>query len=423
MREATHKAYMRKSSRQRQKREVAEAWANFQQFCYDTEQELSDGTYQIGKYRHYTLQDRKKERSISVLPFKDRCVQNDVKAAIEPMILRHMTDDMLGGLPKRGVVAKDRRHSVVKRVREVMNNYSLKWFIKADIQKFYDSVDNVTTMRLVEKYVKDERTLSVVRQHLFNQKKLAIGDPFSHLLANLNMSVIIRKIKEKYGKDVVLINFADDLLAFAKEKETLVSLRKDMKAYAKEMRLKYKRIYIREVDKEKTILFCGYVFGRGFVKPSKVTKKKYVKSRHRSRSMGSYNGLMQVADTKRLRLLIEKFDNRHMAEKIRRPFAGAKKKVEMLEGITHTVVAVEEKKSWQNGSDSYMHVQAIADNLGLIVYSTSSRQMCKYLRENTVPMRDLKIIHDYSGYYYEGTVYTDAEEEEMLRKQFNIPKN
>jgi hypothetical protein len=29
----------------------------------------------------------------------------------------------------------------------------------------------------------------------------------------------------------------------------------------------------------------------------------------------------------------------------------------------------------------------------------------------------------WSGFYYDGTVYTDAEEEEMIRKQFNIPKS
>ena len=31
------------------------------------------------------------------------------------------------------------------------------------------------------------------------------------------------------------------------------------------------------------------------------------------------------------------------------------------------------------------------------------------------------IAHDWSGFYYDGTVYTDAEEEDMIRKQFNIP--
>lgn len=419
---AVYDSYAAKSNRQRAKSEVVEVMADVDGFCQRKRRELYRGTYQVGDYRHFKLRDKKKQRYISVLPYEDRCMQNDFKDAIEPLILKQMTDDMMGGLPGCGVLASDKRHQVVARMRVLLNDPSLTHYLQGDISKFYDNVDNVISMELIERHVKDKRTLAVVRQHLFNQKKLAIGDPFSHLIANLNMSVIIRKAKKKYGKHIKLVNFADDFIAFSKDKETLENLRRDMRIWAKQMRLHYKQMYIRKVDTERKITFCGYVFSRGVVKPSNRTKKRYIKSRHSSRSMGAYNGLMQVADTKHLRTLIEKFDNRHMAEKIRRPFAGVKKKVEMLEGIPHTIVAVEEKRSWQNGRENYMHVQAIADNLGLIVYTTSSRQMCKYLRENTVPMRDMKIAHDYSGYYYEGTVYTDAEEEEMIRKQFNIPR-
>jgi 3-deoxy-D-manno-octulosonate 8-phosphate phosphatase KdsC-like HAD superfamily phosphatase len=35
----------------------------------------------------------------------------------------------------------------------------------------------------------------------------------------------------------------------------------------------------------------------------------------------------------------------------------------------------------------------------------------------------MDVMADVDGFYYEGTVYTDAEEEEMIRKQFNIPKS
>jgi hypothetical protein len=59
------------------------------------------------------------------------------------------------------------------------------------------------------------------------------------------------------------------------------------------------------------------------------------------------------------------------------------------------------------------------------VYSTGSTKICDYLNTKTkhdLPLRDMVIVHDWSGMYYEGTVYTDAEEEEMIRKQFNIPK-
>lgn len=426
MREATHRSYMRKSSRQRQRREVSEAWADYQNFCQAAEDDMREGRYHVGAYRHFRLHDRKKVRDISVLPFRDRCVQNDVKDAIQPLLMKYMTDDMLGGLPGRGVVASDPRHSVVQQMREAMNDHSLKFYLQGDISKFYDNVDKVISMQLIERQVKDNRTLDVIRQHLFNQKKLAIGDPFSHLIANMNMAIIIRKAKEKYGDRIVLINFADDFIAFGKDEKTCKSLSRDMKIWARERRFHYKPMYVRPVDGQ-LITFCGYRFGRGYVKLTQRTKKRYIKARHRERSMGSYNGLLQVADTKHLRDLIERKDNRTMnsENKIRRPFAGRPMKIETMEGISHTIVDFIEKASRQRDCDKYYHVQAIAEGLGLIVYSTGSAKICEYLatkNRHDLPLRDMKIVHDWSGYYYDGTVYTDAEEEEMIRKQFNIPK-
>ena len=432
LQEATYNSYAAKSTKQRQRSEVQAVMADVRAFCARKTAELSDGSYRIGQYRHFRLKDRKKERDISVLPYEDRCVQNGLKDAIQPLLLRQMTDDMLGGLPGCGVVASDPRHCVVEQMRITMNNYSMRYYLQGDVRKFYDNVDKVVSMSLIERKVKDRRTLALIRQHLFNQKRLAIGDPFSHLIANLNMSVIIRKAKAKYGKRIKLINFADDFIAFSKDKKTLEAMRRDMRMWAREMRLNYKPMYVRSVDPKpnkppQMITYCGYKFGRGFVKPTPRTKKRYIKARHSERSMGSYNGLMQVADTKHLRELIEKKDNRHMnqEQKIRRPFAGRVMKTDTMEGIPHTIVNFAKKPSKQKDSDYYYHVQAIADGIGLVVYSTGSAKICDYLdtkTKNDLPLRGMTIVHDWSGMYYDGTVYTDAEEEDMIRKQYNLTK-
>ena len=433
---AVYDSYAAKSSRQRKKREVADVMADVNAFCQRKQTELATGSYTIGDYRHFRLRDKKKERNISVLPYEDRCVQNAVKDAIEPLILRQMTDDMLGGLPGCGVLASDKRHQVVARMRVLLNDRSLTHYLQGDISKFYDNVDNVISMELIERQVKDKRTLAVIRQHLFNQKRLAIGDPFSHLIANLNMSVIIRKAKEKYGKRIELVNFADDFIAFSRDKKTLENLRRDMRIWARQMRLHYKPMYVRTVPGSRSvnggtsavhqpIIFCGYRFGRGFVHLSQQTKQRYVKARHRERSMGSYKGIIEVADTKELKKRVQYQDNRTMNEKIRRPFAGRPMKIETMEGIPHTIVDFQKRSSNQKDCDSYYHIQALADGLGLIVYSTGAQKICKYLdtkNRTDIPLRDMKIVHDWSGFYYDGTVYTDAEEEEMIRKQFNIPK-
>jgi hypothetical protein len=95
--------------------------ADVNAFCLRKQTELATGSYTIGEYRHFRLRDKKKERDISVLPYEDRCVQNAVKDAIEPLILRQMTDDMMGGLPECGVLASDKRHQVVARMRVLLN--------------------------------------------------------------------------------------------------------------------------------------------------------------------------------------------------------------------------------------------------------------------------------------------------------------
>lgn len=430
LRTAVYDSYAAKSNRQRAKREVVDVMADVSGFCQRKRRELYHGTYRVGDYRHFRLKDKKKERDISVLPYEDRCVQNDIKDAIQPLLLRQMTSDMMGGLPGCGVLASDKRHQVVARMRVLMNNLSLLYCLQGDIRKFYDNVDNIISMQLIERQVKDKRTRAVIRQHLFNQKKLAIGDPFSHLIANLNMSVIIRKAKEKYGKRIRLVNFADDFIAFSRDKKTLENLRRDMRIWAKQMRLHYKPMYVRPIDPQpgkeyNPIIFCGYQYGRGYVHLSQQTKQRYVKARHREHSMGSYKGIIEVADTKELKKRVQYQNNRTMSEKIRRPFAGRPMKIETMEGINHTIVDMAEKTSRQKDSESYYHVQAIADGLGLVVYSTGSAKICEYLKtksKHDLPLRDMKIVHDWSGFYYDGTVYTDAEEEEMIRKQFNIPK-
>lgn len=427
---AIHDSYMAKSRRQRSKREVQAVMADVDGFVARKRRELEDGTYRVGPYRHVVIRDTKKPRRASVLPYEDRCVQNGLKDAIQPLILRNMTDDMLGGLPGCGVLSRDGRHQVVQQMREALNDRTLRYCLQGDVKKFYDNTDNVTSMRLIERWVKDRRTLGVIRQHLFNQKELAIGDPFSHLIANLNMSVIIRKAKGKYGRSIRLINFADDFIAFSSDKETLSRLRRDMRRWARQMKLHYKPMYVRPVDAvagriRAPIVFCGYKYGRGCVHLTRRTKKRYVKSRHRRRSMGSYKGIVGIADTKNLMKKIQIKDNNDMTGKIRRPFAGRPMRIETMEGISHTIVDFQKRESTQKDCDSYYHIQAVAEGLGLIVYSTGATKICSYLdtkSRNDIPMRDMKIVHDWSGFYYEGTVYTDAEEEELIRRQYNIPK-
>ena len=309
MEAATVKGYSHKSAFQKRKPAVNRIWDNREEFCAIMEAMIRDGQYKVGKYRYFVLRDRKKSRNISVLPFKDRCVQNDIKDSIEDILMRQMDDCMLGGLPDRGVLSTVPRYSVVRQMKRILKRVDLKYYIQADVKKFYDSIDNKIVMRILEKYIHDKRTLAIIKEHLFNQKRLAIGDPFSHLLANLVMSRLVRHIRQLWP-GLAIVNYADDFFIASDSKDTLKSILREMKKFAgHRLRLKFKRVYIRPILESVPIIFCGFKYTRNAVFLTKRTKEKYIRSRHKSRSLGSYNGILSVASTKNLRKVVETYDN------------------------------------------------------------------------------------------------------------------
>lgn len=423
MEDSIHASYISKSQQQRQKPEVAEAWTNKTSLCSYLQHSLLCFTYRVGSYRHFIIKDRKKARNISVLPFVDRCVQNSIKEGVEPLLMRLVTDDMMGGLRQRGILSKTHRYSVIDRMKYEMNNRKWTCLLQGDLRKFYDNCDNVTLMRLIERKITNHKTLSLIRQHLFNQKELAIGDPLSHLLSNVIASVIARAVKKVFGSSISIIFYADDFIAFGKSKQQLRSLGRLMKRVGKSIRCHYKPFALRSINKRTSIVFCGLKYGRGWTKLTRGLKKNIIINRHKRRSMSSYLGILSRCDTKSFIKKVVMTDNK--VEKISRRFAGKLMKVDVLADIKHTITDFEIRKSKQDNGAEYARVQIIADGLGLVTYHSGSLKIVTYIKMLqskgiTPPIRDMNIVRDYSGFYYDGTVCTDAEEIELLKAKLGL---
>lgn len=321
--DACHTSYEGKSEKQRQKPEVMAVMQDVDGFSKKVLGEIFSGEYRVGEYSHFKLRDKKKERDISVLPYKDRCVQNLYKAAVEPLIINQATDDMCAGLPLRGVTASDPRWSVVKKIQHIMRSSHAVYMWQADICKFYDNIHNVLVMKQLERLVSDKVVLSLLRAHIMKQRRLAIGDPISHLIASLMIAPLVRFLKER---GAILVNYADDFFVVAPTKHELVRLAKDAKSFAAtKLRLHFKPYQIRRIDAA-PFRFCGFVFhpnGKVFLLSD--TKKKYVRTRHKASSLASYNGMLQVCNSRHLRKKVEKFDNNkkhHKNEKATYAFCG-----------------------------------------------------------------------------------------------------
>lgn len=304
---ACHTSYSGKSAQQRKKPEVMAVMNDIDAFACETLQSIVSGRYRVGRYRHFKLRDKKKVRDISVLPYPDRCVQNLYKGAVEPLIINQATDDMCAGLPGRGVTSSNAKWCVVKKVRALMRSSKSVFVWQADVSKFYDNIRNVLVMKSFEKLISDKLVLDLVRDHVMNQKKLAIGDPWSHLIASLMMAPLVRMLKQ-HGFN--LVNYADDILVFTETKERAYQAKALAEEFAvTRLRLHYKPSQVRRVDAD-PIRFCGFVFyPNGKVFLSKDTKKKYIRRRHKKRSLASYNGLLLCCNSRNLRKKVEFNDN------------------------------------------------------------------------------------------------------------------
>lgn len=102
-------------------------------------------------------------------------------------------------------------------------------------------------------------------------------------------------------------------------------------------------------------------------------------------------------------------------------FAGKLLKADMLIGKRQTIVDKEEKQTKRcDTSQPYFDLQAVVEGEGLVRYSTGAKLLVKELRTASLPIRDKVIQKDWRGLYFEGTVLTLEEEEDRIRKEFNI---
>ena len=307
LREACYVSYQGKSARQRRKAEVRAVMDDLETFVERKNGEIRSGTYRVGDYRHFHLKDRKKRRRISVLPYGDRSVQNLYKSGIEPVIVNQATDDMCAGLPGRGVTASEAKWCVVLKVQRILRTDEAVWMWQGDIRKFYDSIRNVIVMKQLERIISDKVVLELVREHVMKQRELAIGDPFSHLLASLVIAPLVRYMK---ANGATVVNYADDFWCVARTKEEIYRIKNMAERFAvTRLRLHFKPSQVRRIDAA-PFRFCGFVFyPNGKVFLCSDTKKRYVKSRHRRRSVASYNGMLICCNSRHLRKKVEMNDN------------------------------------------------------------------------------------------------------------------
>lgn len=195
------------------------------QYLSAIQTELKSGNYRPKPVRRVMIpKPDGSQRPLGIPCVKDRIVQMATKIAIEPVFEADFRDCSYGFRPKRSA------KQALEEVRKACNNKGY-YVVDADIEKFFDNVNQEKLMTLIEQRISDRRILKLIRQWLktgvlygnileISELGTSQGSVISPLLANIYLNTLDR-LWEKYGLiHGKLVRYADDTVIICKNKKS-----------------------------------------------------------------------------------------------------------------------------------------------------------------------------------------------------------
>jgi retron-type reverse transcriptase len=262
---------------------------NVEAFHFDLEpellrlrDELANHTYRPGPYRTFTLRQGK-PRLISAAPYRDRIVHHALVNVLEPIFEPSFLPDSYACRKGKGT------HAAVRRCQAYARRYGYVW--KADIRKFFPSMDHAILKELLARKVKDPQVLGLAAriidhsnpqdevQHSFRgndlftprerRHGLPIGNQTSQFFANVYLDPLDHFLKDRLGVGGY-VRYCDDFVAFAGDKRELARARRQVEEFLAGLRLRLHPTKNQVFPTRQGIAFLGYrVFRthRGLAKP------------------------------------------------------------------------------------------------------------------------------------------------------------
>jgi|GEM_PF-331468 len=256
----------------RHKEDVPEFEYGLEKNIFQLRRELKKFVYQPLSPKIFKVSEPK-PRFIQAACVRDRIVHRALVRIINPIFDPAFIYDSYACRTRKGTL------NAVKRLedfwRKESRNYTRKiYLLKADIRKYFDSIDHVILLEIIKKRITCPKTLWLIKRILAAQpvncrrikverdKGLPIGNLTSQLFANIYLHEFDEFVKHGL-KMKFYIRYVDDFIIVSKDRVYLVSLLESIENFLKQsLRLDLHPVKRKIFSSRSGVDFLGY-----FIRP------------------------------------------------------------------------------------------------------------------------------------------------------------
>jgi group II intron reverse transcriptase/maturase len=197
--------------------------ANLEPRLADLHDRVHRGAYRAQpSRRRYIPKPDGRQRPLAVAALEDKIVQKAVLAVLNAIYEEDFLGFSYGFRPKRS------QHDALDALMVGISSTKVNWILDADIQSFFDAVDQTWLVRFLEHRIGDKRILRLIQKWLkagvledgavtVSDTGTGQGSVISPILANAYLHYVIDLWAERWRRheakgDMIIVRYADDLV-------------------------------------------------------------------------------------------------------------------------------------------------------------------------------------------------------------------